>query len=101
MTLRLASLAQDRARLAVFLQGVVVLASTGWLVGQTPPAVISPEVSADRRVTFRLRAPGANDVQVAGEFMQGSKPLVKGEDGVWSLTIGPLDPEIYQLHVHD
>jgi enterochelin esterase-like enzyme len=95
MTRRLASLAQGRARLAVLLHGVVVLASTAWLVGQTPPAVVSPEVSADRRVTFRLRAPGANDVQVAGEFMQGSKPLVKGEDGVWSLTIGPLDPEIY------
>jgi enterochelin esterase-like enzyme len=62
---------------------------------QAPPAVVSPEVGADRRVTFRLRAPNATDVQIAGEFFQGSKPLVKGEDGVWSLTIGPLDPEIY------
>ena len=62
---------------------------------QAAPAVVSPEVSADRRVTFRLRAPDAADVQVAGEFMQGSRPLVKGEEGVWSLTIGPLAPEIY------
>jgi enterochelin esterase family protein len=62
---------------------------------QTTPSVASPEVSADRRVTFRLRAPDANDVQVAGEFMQGSRSMVKGDGGVWSLTIGPLEPEIY------
>lgn len=62
---------------------------------QAAPAVVSPDVSADRRVTFRLRAPEARDVQIAGEFMQGSRPLVKADDGVWSLTIGPLEPEIY------
>jgi enterochelin esterase-like enzyme len=105
MTLRLASLAQGKPALAALAQGRIVLAalahgafllaSSAWLAAQAPPAVVSPDVSADRRVTFRLRAPGANDVQIAGEFMQGSKPLVKGEDGVWSLTIGPLDPEIY------
>ena len=62
---------------------------------QSAQAVVSPEVSADRRVTFRVRAPAARDVQVSGEFIAGSTPLVKGEGGVWSVTIGPLQPEIY------
>jgi enterochelin esterase-like enzyme len=58
-------------------------------------AVVSPDVSADRRVTFRLRAPDARDVQVAGEFLPGSTAMVKDGGGVWSATIGPLEAEIY------
>ena len=62
---------------------------------QSEPRIVSPEVSADRHVTFRLRAPDARSVTVAGEFMSDSKPLEKDEHGVWRLTIGPLEPEIY------
>ena len=50
--------------------------------------VVSPEVRPDRTVTFRLRAPQAKEVKVSGEFgAPGS--MTKGEDGVWSLTVGP------------
>jgi enterochelin esterase-like enzyme len=94
MTRRLASLARGRARLASA-AAVLVFASVAGVTAQTTTAIVSPEISADRRVTFRLRAPDATDVQVAGEFMRGSRPLVKGDGGVWSLTIGPLEPEIY------
>ena len=62
---------------------------------QIEPRIVSPEVSTDRYVTFRLRAPDARSVTVAGEFMSGSKPLEQDEHGVWRLTIGPLEPEIY------
>src|SRR5579871_89727 len=44
------------------------------------PAVRSPEVSADRRVTFRLRAPNANEVQVRG-ITQQPIPMVKDAEG--------------------
>jgi enterochelin esterase-like enzyme len=57
--------------------------------------VASPDVAADRRVTFRLRAPEATAVTVNGEFMSGSKPLVKDSDNIWSFTTEPLLPEIY------
>jgi enterochelin esterase family protein len=57
-------------------------------------AVTSPEVAADRRVTFRLRAPAASRVAVSGDFGPDTD-LRKGEDGVWSVTVGPLDPEMY------
>ena len=57
--------------------------------------VRSPEISADRHVTFRLRAAGVSSVTLSGEFMKGSQPLVKDANGVWSVTVGPLAPEIY------
>jgi len=57
--------------------------------------VRSPEIGTDRRVTFRLRAPKVNEVTLTGEFMQGSRPLTKDADGIWSVTTDPLPPEIY------
>jgi enterochelin esterase-like enzyme len=57
--------------------------------------VTSPEVAPDRRVTFRLRAPDATAVTLSGEFMSGSKPLVKDPDNIWSFTTDSLLPEIY------
>lgn len=56
--------------------------------------VASPEVSGDGRVTFRVRAPGAHAVSVSGDFGDDAE-LAKGEDGVWSVTVGPLEPEMY------
>jgi enterochelin esterase-like enzyme/lysophospholipase L1-like esterase len=62
-----------------------------------PPPVRSPEVHADRRVTFRLRAPDATHVDIGGEVLQGKppQPMAKDAGGIWSVTIGPLPPEIW------
>ena len=60
-----------------------------------PPPVISPEVDSDQRVTFRLRAPKATEVTISGEWARQPQALAKDEQGVWSVTIGPLAPEIY------
>ena len=72
--------------------------------GQGPAPVRSPEVHADRTVTFRLRAPQATLVEVTGEVARGKGPqaMTKGSDGVWSLTLGPFTPEIwiYNFRVH-
>ena len=62
---------------------------------QNAPAPRSPEISAGRMVTFRLAAPNAREVAVTGEFMKGAQPLVKDANGIWSVTIGPVEPEIY------
>ncbi|MBM3810738.1 MAG: hypothetical protein FJW20_03785 [Acidimicrobiia bacterium] len=61
------------------------------------PAVRSPEVHPDCRVTFRLLAPKATEVTLRGEWMEGPGrlSLTKGEDGVWSLTVGPLPADLY------
>lgn len=65
--------------------------------GASTSAVRSPEVHADGTVTFRLRAPQATGVELVGEVTQGKGPqsMVKGADGTWSITIGPLPPEIW------
>ncbi len=64
--------------------------------------VISPEVRDDHTVTFRVKAPEAQRVELAGAPMllalkQGNKPVPfkKGDDGVWTLTVGPVKPNLY------
>jgi enterochelin esterase family protein len=62
----------------------------------TPPApVVSPEVLADHRVTFRFRGPNAKDVGV--QIDGASKPLAmrKDDEGIWNVTTEPLDPDYY------
>ena len=62
------------------------------------PAVRSPEVHPDRRVTFRVYAPRATDVTVSGEFEVGAPAhkMLKDAQGVWSVTVGPFEPENYE-----
>ena len=54
----------------------------------------SPSVAPDGRVTFRLKAPEARSVSVSGDFGDDAA-MTKGDDGVWSVTVGPLPPEMY------
>lgn len=65
----------------------------------------SPEVHDDQTVTFRLRAPKAQEVKLAGVALltglgRGNEqvPFIKGEDGIWTLTVGPLKPDMYAYH---
>lgn len=61
--------------------------------GRGPAPVRSPEVSADGKVTFRLRAPNAKDAAVTG--IGERLPMVKDDQGVWSATTAPLQPDLY------
>jgi enterochelin esterase family protein len=56
--------------------------------------LVSPEVSADHKVTFRIYAPKASEVTVGGDFGATAK-LTKDDQGVWSVTVGPLEPDFY------
>ena len=64
----------------------------------------SPDVRDDRTVTFRLKAPDAKEVALAGVAIltalgqEKPVPFQKGEDGIWSLTVGPLRPDMYVYH---
>ena len=62
----------------------------------------SPEVHPDRTVTFRVNAPEAKSVALNGAILAAFgknwgdlMPFAKGEDGIWTLTIGPVRPDIY------
>ena len=59
------------------------------------PQVVSPQVNADRTITLRFRAPEAKDVVAIGEIDGKDHPMTKGDDGVWTVTIGPLAPDVY------
>jgi enterochelin esterase family protein len=59
--------------------------------------LVSPEVLPDKKVTFRIYAPKATEVFLRGDWMTGGEPtrLTKDNDGVWSVTVGPLVPDFY------
>jgi len=57
--------------------------------------IVSPEVHADRTVTFRLEAPQASKVLVQGLAGVEPQALAKSDNGVWEVTVGPLAPELY------
>ena len=84
--------------------------------GGRGPQVTSPEITTDRHVTLRLLAPNAQSVTLsAGDVPReavasamptatdgqpgqgrGGVPLHKGENGVWEVTIGPVNPGAYR-----
>ena len=62
----------------------------------------SPEVRNDRTVTFRLKAPEAKKVSLGGVHILAALgkgrelvPFEKGADGIWTLTVGPMKPDMY------
>src|SRR5579862_5875172 len=59
-----------------------------------PPPIISPDVHADNTVTFRFRDPNAKEVVLT---LENGKhlPMEKDDQGVWSVTTEPLEPDFY------
>ncbi len=62
---------------------------------QQPTRIVSPQVNADRSVTFRFRDPNAKEVVVALEGREKPLPMQKDDQGVWSVTTDPLEPDFY------
>src|SRR5438874_1153739 len=60
-----------------------------------PPALHSPEVHPDRTVTFRISAPKATAVSLTGDVVKAPQPMDRDAQGLWTLTIGPLRPDLY------
>jgi enterochelin esterase family protein len=103
------------ARTAVRFAAVIGFAALSWAQGGGQPAapagrgagggrgpqVISPVVGEDRRVTFRILAPQAESVKVAGSDIPGNgqgAAMTKGENGVWEVVMGPIDPGAYRYN---
>lgn len=69
--------------------------------GGRGPQVVSPAVGEDRRVTFRILAPHAESVRLSAGDIPGNgqgAPLTKGENGVWEVVMGPIDPGAYRYN---
>jgi len=78
----------------------ILILSSGITMAQpqaTPDRLVSPEVHPDRTVTFHVRAAQAAKVTMFGSWMPlgSQEPMTKGEDGVWSLTLGPLEATMH------
>ena len=83
------------------------MASAAWLVPSPAGAqarqptpndtLVSPEVHSDSRITFRIYAPHAAKVALVGDWMETPGPLAlsKDDQGVWSVTVGPLGADFY------
>ncbi|PKQ45158.1 esterase [Confluentibacter flavum] len=69
----------------------------GNLEAQPPrgPFVRSPQVHQDKTVTFEYLAPNAEKVILGGQFLNSSVEMTKGEQGIWRVTVGPVQPDIY------
>lgn len=75
--------------------------------------IVSPQVNADKTVTFRIDAAQADSVAITGDFtpkkkmktqwgefeVPGNANLVKGADGIWSYTSQPLESDLYTYNV--
>jgi enterochelin esterase family protein len=83
---------------------ITVIALVTGVFAQAPnaqPQVTSPEVQPDRKIIFRLLAPKAESVLLTGSDipnMGRGKEMTKGENGIWEITIGPIDPGTYRYN---
>jgi enterochelin esterase family protein len=63
--------------------------------------VVSPEVQPDRHIVFRIQAPQAQQVRLVGTDIPGNlqgAAMAKGDNGVWEVTLGPIDPGAYRYN---
>lgn len=64
-----------------------------------PPEVISPDITPEKKITFRLLAPKAAEVKVSIGDLPGTGQgvvLKKGDKGIWEGTVGPVAPGAYR-----
>jgi enterochelin esterase-like enzyme len=65
------------------------------------PSFKSLEVTPDRHVAFRMFAPKAQQVSVFSTDLFGTtlkSDMTKADNGVWEITIGPIDPGAYRYN---
>lgn len=60
------------------------------------PRLRSPQIVDNQRVTFRLFAPKASEVTFNADWIGATNlSMSKDDQGVWSVTLGPLDAQLY------
>ncbi len=73
----------------------LALMIAGVASGQRRAPLVSPEVRNDCTVVFRYASDAASEVLLDIQFLGSPLPMRKGDDGVWSVTVGPIVPDIY------
>ncbi len=62
--------------------------------------MFSPEVGTNHSVTFRLKAAGAKEVTVWGQWTKEPMPLTRGDDGVWFGTASAVPAGIWEYSLN-
>src|SRR5215475_1318262 len=60
-----------------------------------PPALLTPELHSDNSVTFRFRAPNAQEVKVTREGNPDPLIMHKDESGIWTVNSPSWPPDYY------
>ena len=79
----------------IYLTQILVFLAVSAAVAQRPPAISSPEVHPDHSITFRYFSRKAQKVSVSGEFLKAPVAMTKDTGGIWSVTVPPVQPDIY------
>src|SRR5262245_53554287 len=69
--------------------------------GPKLPEFVSPEVSTEKKITFRVFAPKAEAVRLTGSDIPGmakGAEMKKEKNGVWEATVGPVPPGAYRYN---
>jgi len=94
-----AAFAQDPPRAAI---PTAAAPAAGQVRGTPAPQFVSPEVTPDGRVTFRVFAPRAQAVRLSAGDIQGLMPdaaqMAKSDNGVWEVTVKPTEPGAYRYN---
>jgi enterochelin esterase-like enzyme len=61
-----------------------------------PAPVVSPLIDASGKVTFQIKAPGAEKVTVSGQMVEGNHDMVKNDEGLWTVSLESVVPGIYE-----
>jgi enterochelin esterase-like enzyme len=61
---------------------------------------VSPDVTAERRIAFRILAPQAQAVRLNASDIPGTgaAQLTKADNGVWEITVGPVPAGAYRYN---
>jgi enterochelin esterase family protein len=82
----------------------LAIAGSALIAAQTPSSqaaatLVEARGSTDGTILVRINAPQAKQVSVLVDTMTAAtaRPMVKDERGVWTGTLGPLEPDVYAV----
>lgn len=97
-----------KTRQSFFTQTILTLLTTAAMTltalaqfGPPGPQVVSPEIAADKKVTFRIHAPKATAVRLGSSDLPGigqGAEMKKSAENVWEVTLGPVNPGSYRYN---
>src|SRR6187549_298798 len=84
-------------RLSLLFAGLIV-GTQIYAQPQGGPVVNSPQVRPDNTVVFSFLSRTAKEVKLSTQIEKSPVVMTKDSTGVWTVTLGPVKPDIYPYH---